>query len=195
MNEPAQLAASGVIEVLGTTPTGLQSERTLSRRRLVMLGLSGATYLALAAVMAEIADAGGWTVVDVILFLCFLVATPWTVLGFWNALVGIYLLHGRKDGLSQAAPFAAAAASHDPVRLKTAVLMTVRNEEPARAIRRLRIVQEGLDATGEGKRFAYFVLSDTSEPDVAAAEEAAVAAWKAEIEDPDRIVYRRREHN
>jgi hypothetical protein len=67
MNEPAQLAASGVIEVLGTTPTGLQSERTLSRRRLVMLGLVGATYLALAAVMAEIAAAGGRTGVDVIL--------------------------------------------------------------------------------------------------------------------------------
>jgi membrane glycosyltransferase len=195
MNEPAQLAASGVIEVIGTTPTGLQSERTLLRRRFLMLGLAGATYLALAAVMGEIAGAGGWTVVDVILFLCFLVAAPWTVLGFWNALLGIYLLHGRKDGLAQAAPFAAAATSHDPIRLRTAVLMTLRNEDPARAFRRLRTVQESLDATGEGAHFAYFVLSDTSEPEVAAAEEAAVAVWKAETPDPDRIVYRRRVHN
>ena len=30
--------------------------------------------------------------------LCFLVATPWTVLGFWNAVIGLWLLHGRTDG-------------------------------------------------------------------------------------------------
>ena len=58
--------------------------------------------------------------------------------------------------------------------------MTVRNEDPARAFLRLRTVKASLDATGEGAAFAYFVLSDSDDPAVAAAEEAAVAAWKAE---------------
>ena len=34
--------------------------------------------------------------VDVILFGCFLIATPWTVLGFWNAVIGLWLLHGSE---------------------------------------------------------------------------------------------------
>ena len=50
---------------------------------------------------------------------------------------------------------------------------------PARAILRLRTVKASVDATGEGGAFSYFVLSDTNDPAVAAAEEAAVAAWRA----------------
>ena len=49
--------------------------------------------------------------------------------------------------------------------------------------------------TGEGAQFSYFVLSDTNDPAVAAAEERAVEAWKAADPDRDRIVYRRRSDN
>ena len=70
--------------------------------------------------------------------------------------------------------------------------MTVRNEDPGRAILRLKTVKASVDATGEGGAFSYFVLSDTSDPAVAAAEEQAVEAWKAADPDRDRIVYRRR---
>ena len=58
-----------------------------------------------------------------------------------------------------------------PLRIKTAIFMTVRNEDPARAILRLRTVKGSVDATGEGGAFSYFVLSDTNDPAVAAAEE------------------------
>jgi membrane glycosyltransferase len=56
-------------------------------------------------------------------------------------------------------------------------------------------VKESVDATGEGSAFSYFVLSDTNDPAVAAAEEAAVAAWKSADPDRERIVYRRRPDN
>ena len=49
-----------------------------------------------AGLAARILGAGGWTWVDVILFVCFAAGTPWTVLGFWNALIGLWLLHFRK---------------------------------------------------------------------------------------------------
>ena len=52
-----------------------------------------------------------------------------------------------------------------------------------------------MDATGEGGAFSYFVLSDTSDPAVGAAEEAAVEAWKAADPDRERILYRRRTDN
>ena len=128
-----------------------------------------------------------------ILFVCFAFGTPWTVLGFWNALIGLWLLHFRKDAWSEVAPLRRRRRRSAPLRVKTAIFMTVRNEDPRRAILRLRTVKASVDATGEGGAFSYFVLSDTNDPAVAAAEEAAVAAWKAADPDRERIVYRRRD--
>ena len=105
------------------------------------------------------------------------------MLGFWNALIGLWLLHFRKDAWGEVAPYAAAGDDRAPLHIRTAIFMTVRNEDPARAILRLRTVKDSVDATGEGGAFRYFVLSDTSDLAVAAAEEAAVVAWKAS--DPD----------
>jgi membrane glycosyltransferase len=177
------------------TPAGIQTAAALRRRRLFMLGANLATYLAMAWAMASIAGAGGWTAIDVVLFVCFLIATPWTVLGFWNAVVGLWLLHGARDGMWQVAPFAAAGDGTEPLRPSTAVLMTLRNEDPTRALMRLKVVKRSIEETGFGERFGYFILSDTSIPEVAAKEEALVAEWRAHSPDPERIVYRRRAQN
>src|SRR4051812_31909933 len=99
------------------TLASLQSRDRIQRRRRVVLGLATTTYLALAGWMASVVGAGGWTPVDVILFIGFLVMTPWTVLGFWNALLGLWLLHGRRDGLEQAASFIV-PENDEPLRLK-----------------------------------------------------------------------------
>src|SRR5215831_15068805 len=178
-----------------TTPAGLQSIDELTRRRRIVFALNAITYALMLWVAAVVLGAGGWTWVDVILFICFAAGTPWTVLGFWNALIGLWLLHFREASLSQVAPYAAAGDQPTPLRIRTAVFMTVRNENPARAIRRLRTIKASVEATGEGSAFSYFVLSDTSDPAVAAAEERAVAAWKEEDRDGDRILYRRRSDN
>ncbi|KAB2919464.1 MAG: glucans biosynthesis glucosyltransferase MdoH [Hyphomicrobiaceae bacterium] len=178
-----------------TTPTGLQSIAELTRRRRLVFTLNVVTYLLLLWAAARILGTGGWTWVDAILFVCFAFGTPWTVLGFWNALIGLWVLHVRKDVTAEVAPYAAAGDEETPLRIKTAIFMTVRNEDPARAILRLRTVKASVDATGEGAAFSYFVLSDTNDATVGAAEEAALEAWKAADPDRDRIVYRRRTDN
>ncbi|HWV83793.1 MAG TPA: glucans biosynthesis glucosyltransferase MdoH [Hyphomicrobiaceae bacterium] len=187
----ARLADASSLSV----PTGLQANAELSRRRLIMMVLNVVTWLAMLWLGAQVLGAGGWTVVDIIMFVCFAFGTPWTVVGFWNSVIGLWLLHFHKDPMGAVAPYAGAGDVPTPITIKTAVFMTLRNEDPARAIRRLRIVKESIDATGEGSAFSYFVLSDTNRPEVAAAEEAAIAAWKAEDADAARITYRRREEN
>ena len=164
-----------------TTPAGLQSIEELARRRQIVVALNVVTWLAMMAVAANILGAGGWTVVGAILFVGFAFGTPWTVLGFWNAVIGLWLLHFNKNAAAEVAPFAAAGDAPTPVTIKTAVFMTVRNEDPARAILRLKTVKASVDATGEGRAFSYFVLSDTNDADVAAREEAAFAAWSRPI--------------
>lgn len=168
----------------------------LTRRRLAMLAAVLALWGAFLAAAAHVLSAGGWSVLDAVLFVLFAVATPWAVLGFCNAAVGLWLLHGARDPLNDVAPFLAAASDSGPLTIETAVLMTLRNEEPERAIARLKTVKASLDATGQAAQFSYFLLSDTTLPDIAAREEQAVAAWKAEAAaDADRIIYRRRTGN
>ena len=55
----------------------------------------------------------------------------------------------------------------------TAILLCVRNELPARIIRNLEPMLDGIDASGYGERFHLYVLSDTSDADLAMREEAA----------------------
>ena len=178
-----------------TVPTGLQANAELARRRWIVLGLNVVTWLAMMWVAAHILGSGGWTLLDVILLACFAIGTPWTVLGFWNALIGLWLLHYHKSPMAEVAPFAAAGDEKTPLAKKTAIFMTVRNEDPARAILRLQTVKASVDATGEGQAFSYFILSDTNDAAVGAAEEQAVADWKSKDRDGDRITYRRRTDN
>lgn len=179
----------------GLTPAGLQAETVLRRRRFLVLALNLVTLALLLAGLARVLGTGGWSVVDVVIFVAFLFGAPWTALGFWNAAIGLWLLHGKADGLAEVAPFAAAGEQATPLTLRTAVLMTLRNEEPARAFRRLKVVKDSLDATGEGVWFDYFVLSDTNDPAVAAAEERLAEAWGRAIGEPARVTYRRRSDN
>ncbi|MDO9441351.1 MAG: glucans biosynthesis glucosyltransferase MdoH [Beijerinckiaceae bacterium] len=178
------------------TPAGIQPTAALWRRRAVVVALNLSTYALLLAWVAQILGAQGWSAIDMAIFACFAVAVPWSVLGVWNALIGLWLLHGRRHALADVAPYAEAGDAKTPIRLRTAVVMTVRNEDPARAYARLETVIASLAATGEDSSFSFFILSDTSEPDVGALEERAHEALKGRHPDfADRLIYRRRTDN
>ena len=178
-----------------TTPTGLQSIADLGQRRRIVIALNVVTYFALLWGAARVLGYGGWLATDVIMFVCFALGTPWTVLGFWNAIIGLWLLHWHKDPIAEVAPYAAAGDTQTPLTITTAIFMTVRNEDPTRAIHRLKTVKASVDATGQGKVFSYFVLSDTNDAAVAVIEEKAFADWKASDPDAARMTYRRRTDN
>jgi membrane glycosyltransferase len=175
------------------TPAGLQSLAELARRRLFVATASVVVYVALLLWLAAILGAGGWTAPRVSILIAFAIAAPWSVLGVCNAAIGFWLLHFCSDGLAAVAPFAFPAMSDAPLQNRTALLLTIRNEDPSRAFRRLRAMRESLEATGFGEHFDYFVLSDTTDAQIASKEEAELALWR----DKDaalrhRLHYRRR---
>jgi membrane glycosyltransferase len=178
------------------TPAGLQSLAELKCRRLLAAALSGVIYLTLLLWLAAILSAGGWTVLRGAILIAFAIAAPWSVLGASNAALGFCLLHLRRDGLAAVAPFAVAAASDAPLQSRTALLLTLRNEDPSRAFQRLRAMRESLEATGSGDHFAFFVLSDTSDSRIASEEEAELDSWRGEAPAlADHLHYRRRASN
>ncbi len=160
-----------------------------------MATLTLATIAGLLYVLGRVMGSDGWTWLDVGIFTAFALSTPWTVMGFWNAIIGFCLLHFSKDPLAAVSPFADIPDETGPIALRTAVLMTLRNEDPARAFVRLRIMKESLERTGEDSRFDFYVLSDTDIPAVAAEEERLFAEWEAEFADASRTAYRRRTRN
>ena len=178
------------------TPAGLQSVAALRGRRLAAAALNLATYLGLLAWLASILGDQGWSLVDGAMFTCFAIAAPWSVLGVWNALLGLWLLHGRRDARTRVVPYAEAGDSDAPLTQRTAIIMTVRNEDPARALARLETMMLSLAQAGDESCFSYFILSDTDDAAIAAIEERSFEALRARHDyAATRLHYRRRTSN
>ena len=174
------------------TPTGTQSAASLLTRRAVFATLVLVTIAALGWAFWTVLSVDGWTIPEFVMLACFLVSSPWIVIGFWNAVIGFSILRFSDDPMEVVAPCVNRAGAHDPIDARVAIAMCVRHEDPARVVRRLDAILRSLDATGWGDRFDVFVLSDSQKPDLVVEEEAAFAAWRAGLASPERVVYRRR---
>lgn len=164
-------------------------------RRILLLSLNLLTIGGLAGAMAFLLSTGGWTLIELLMLFAFVSTLPWLSLGLWNALIGFAILRLVRDPAGYVTPAIRKADPEAPIVDRVAVAMTIRNENTSEAVARVRVLKSELDRTAWRDRFDYHILSDTSEPDVAAEEERAVAAWRAMSDDPARIHYRRRIDN
>ncbi|MEO1329658.1 MAG: glucans biosynthesis glucosyltransferase MdoH [Pseudomonadota bacterium] len=177
------------------TPAGFQSVATLARRRALMATLCLGALAAIAYGVGSLLGAGGWTPLDIGLFVCVMLSAPWTVLGFWNAVIGLWLLRGARRGMRHVAPFWRGLDIAESVRLRTAVFMTLRNEDPERAFQRLLVMRDSLDATGEGAAYDLFILSDSDQPEILESERALFERYKARLDGAGSATYRARPDN
>ena len=94
----------------------------------------------------------------------------WVVTGFVTALMGFYVsVRGDKHALS------AKQVVNHPMNpeARTAIIMPICNEDVATVFAGLRATCESVASTGHAKQFDVFVLSDSYNPETAAAERAA----------------------
>ncbi len=156
----------------------------------VGLTIAGLIWLAVIAL-----SPGGFGAVDLVLVVLFAVTLPWYVIGFWNATIGLLIMRFARDPVAAVTPVAGRVRGDEPITASTAILLCIRNEPPDRVARLLEPMLAGLAARGVGERFHVYVLSDTSEPDIAAAEDARFTAlaefWRGRV----ALTYRRRTDN
>ncbi len=152
-----------------------EDESKLGPRRVLMFGLCVATMAGLATVMGHILGVRGWSPLTVSFMALYLVGLPWTLLGFWNSVIGFLILRLAKDPAALVNPALRAQVSETPITDRTAICLAVRNEDAGAAFERLRVMIESLGATGQGGHFDFHVLSDTNRADVAKAEERLFA--------------------
>ncbi|SDI88344.1 glucans biosynthesis glucosyltransferase MdoH [Variovorax sp. OV700] len=104
----------------------------------------------------------------------------WVVTGFVTALMGFYVsVRGDKHALS------VKQVAHHPMNpeARTAIIMPICNEDVATVFAGLRATCESVATTGHAKQFDVFVLSDSYNPETAAAERAAWEDLRAALAD------------
>ena len=167
----------------------------LAGRRIFFALIVLASMAGLIWLLSYALSAGGFGVVDFILVLMFAVTLPWSVIGFWNATIGLALMRFSADPVAAVTPVSARVRGDEPITARTAVLWCVRNEDTERVIRNIEPMMEGLAASGAAGQFHVFILSDTNYPEIAAVEEPRFAALKAKWEGRLALTYRRRTEN
>jgi membrane glycosyltransferase len=165
------------------------------RRRFVLLMLSLAPAIYATYVMSGLLPREATTWLQNVLLTVFAVLSCWLAAGFWTAMMGFVVLvrGGDRHLISRSA----ARPGPLPRSARTAVVMPIANEDVRRVFAGLRATVESVARSGELGSFDFFVLSDSSSPDVCVAELDAWQALNDELADElggrARVYYRRRE--
>jgi membrane glycosyltransferase len=178
-----------------TDAAASQSGGSLTGRRalfaaLVLGSIAGLLWLATVAL-----SAGGFDPLRVLILILFTVTLPWSVIGFWNSLIGFLIMRFSSDPIAAVLPIVKRVRGDEPITSSTAILVCVRNENPDRVVRNVSPMIGGLVTAEVANRFHLYILSDTNDAAIAAQEEARFgaleAAWRGRI----AITYRRRTDN
>ena len=134
--------------------------------------------------MFKVVSIGAVTPLEWVIAVLFVITFSWITLSFTSSIIGfIWLLahRGRRE----------APAS---LRERTAVVMPIYNEAPSRVFGAMQAIFEDVERTGQAHAFDFFLISDTTDPNVWIAEERAFLAMRARLPQA-RLYYRRRRKN
>ena len=139
-----------------------------------------------ASEMYGVINIGPITTLKWALLVLFVCNFSWIAIAFTSGLLGFgwLLTKGR-----------ARPVTPGVLKARTAVVMPIYNEAPSRVFSAMQAIHEDVAATGLGRHFDWFFLSDTTNPDVWIAEERAFIAMRGRLGPQARIFYRRRPKN
>ncbi|AWB34327.1 glucans biosynthesis glucosyltransferase MdoH [Orrella marina] len=168
----------------------------MTRRRVLFVSLVLLTVLSLVWLMITVLPAGPsaswfhWVIV--VAFACVL---PWTVIGFWNASIGLLIDLLSRNPLRVVNAGAAQTPEDLPLTESTALLLCIRNEVPDRLVRNLQAMISSLGKSPYHNKFHVYVLSDTTDVAVAAMEQRMFGVLADQWAGKISVTYRRRDNN
>ena len=178
--------------------TALAGREPPKLRRLVLLALVIFGAVVGTQAMAEILPERGATLAERGLLVLFGILYAWISAGFWTGVMGAWMLVVGRGPLMRRMARRPLRPLDDAAR--TAIVMPICNEHVPTVFGGLAATIDSLVATGESGRFDVFVLSDTGDPDIRTAEQAAWSALagrlasEADTEAPSiRVHYRWRQ--
>ncbi len=162
---------------------------SITLRRLLIFGGTVLLTAAGGYEMYEVLQVGGVTMLEAMVLVLFVVLLAWIAFSFMSALAGFFVLFGRQKPLTNFAGAAPASISS-----RTAMLFPTYNENPDHLTARLRAMVESVRETGRGAQFDWFLLSDSTDPDVWIGEELAFLRLRGAAH-AERVYYRHRADN
>lgn len=164
-------------------------------RRTIFFSLVLLTTFAGVNLMFDILRANGTTTIEMAILLLFAVTFGWIAVSFWTAMIGFALRLARRDPLSLRPSPLSGDSRFAPITARTAVVMPVYNEDPAQVLAGLEASYRSLSSAGDIAPFDFFLLSDTTDPEIAAAEHEGWAALCRRLGAEGKLFYRRRDRN
>jgi membrane glycosyltransferase len=192
MDFQARTAASA-----GNTPAANQAVRwrpvVLLRRALLTLLVLAQTLLA-SYFMVSVLPYHGGNGVERGLVCLFAILFAWISVGFWTAVFGFVIRRRGGDVYAFARRHSAAQLAETPLA-RTAVVMPIYHEPIGRTFRGMRAIYRSVQATGQLEHFDFHILSDSRDPNVWLAEQAAWYRLCEELDAANHLFYRRRTVN
>ena len=173
----------------------IASDVTITVRRVIFCVLSFGTALLMLYLFHQTLAATVPLAVRITLLVLFAITLPWMVVGFWNGIIGLLISQCVKDPITVILPKNMRVSERTPITHSTAILLCIRNESPARLIRNLQVMLDGLVKDQLGSFFHIYVLSDTNEVSIAEIEETSFAQMRDNWSQQIQITYRRRTDN
>jgi len=180
---PLSMPTQPLVAPRGAARVGVRSKLW----RKAAAGLASAGFCVWATrEMYAVVEPAGVTILEWMLLAVFAVNFTWIAFAFVTATAGFLSL-----ALTRRSKAGDAAA---PVTSRNALLFPIYNEDVSRVFATVEASLVALDARAPG-RFEAFILSDTTDPDVALAEEEAFLALRRALPAGARAFYRRRPMN
>ena len=167
-------------------------------RRGLIFGLSLASTISATMVWADLLGQNGITGFDVVQITLFCLNFGWVSVFFWSSIMGWLrqLFNGRSVGLVYPTPLVQGQLAPELAEgKKTAIVVPVYNEDAAAVFARIVAMYQSLEALGQREAFHFFVLSDTTDPDVWVEEELMWEETQRRLGARGVLFYRRRLKN
>ncbi len=153
-----------------------------------VIGTTGAGAWLMVQIMAN----GGISALEALILVLFTFTFGWICIAFWNGVAGLLLHLLRRDPLTLARW---GGRRTERATARTALVMPIHNEDADRVMAGMAATLDSLEATGEAAGFDAFLLSDTTDPEIARAEEVAMRRLRARYRGSSELHYRRRARN
>ncbi|MFO1351381.1 MAG: hypothetical protein U1F68_12200 [Gammaproteobacteria bacterium] len=173
-------------------------ERLLARlwlRRMFYIVLVAATACGCAVMLSHVLSGDGLTPIEAAILVLSTITFVYIANSFWKAAIGFCIRLWARTPVEYAAPVALARHGKRPIRSRTAIIMPIYNEDPARVCAGLESTYLSLRQSGELDHFEFFLLSDSTNDLIAKEEQRRWRDLCEQLYAQGRIHYRRRQTN
>jgi membrane glycosyltransferase len=157
----------------------------MALRRCLVFGAAAVVAALVINEMRLVLEVGGFTPLEIVVLVLFAFNTAWISLPAVTASVGLVRVVFRRRRSKPSQPLAS----------RTALLMPLYNEDPARAGAAIDAIASELVEQRESQAFDIFILSDSTDGNIALAEEEVFASLRERLGTRVSIYYRRRVRN